>query len=228
MNNIKAISFDLDDTLWACAPVIHKAEDAMLTFMQTHCEPIRQQYDMNRFVEKKSDFMKNNQHLLGDVTRMRLALLEDLIGDSHSHLIEDAFRVFSKVRSEVDFYADALRGLEVLSQHYPLAALTNGNANLSIIGIEHYFAEIHYASLECPAKPDKHMFERTCEGLNIQADQLLHVGDNPDTDVDGARRAGAKTVWIKRFDMTWPGALPRADFEVTTLDELIGLLPISS
>lgn len=200
----------------------------MLSFMQTHCEPIRKQYDMASFTEKKTSFMKNNRHLMGDVTRMRMALLEDLIGDSHSHLIEDAFRVFYRKRSEVDFYDDALAGLEILNQHYPLAALTNGNADLGVMGIEHYFAEIHYASLECPAKPDKHMFERTFEGLNIQPDELLHVGDNPRTDVDGARRAGAKTVWIKRFDMTWPDGLLRADFEVTTLDELIELLPISS
>lgn len=200
----------------------------MLTFMQTNCEPFRAQYDMARFVEKKTHFMQNNRHLMGDVTRMRLALLEELIGDSHSHLIEDAFRIFCKARSDVEFYDDALAGLEVLSQHYALAALTNGNADLNVIGIEHYFSEIHYASLECPAKPDKHMFERTFEGLNIQPNELLHVGDNPRTDVDGARRAGAKTVWIKRFEMSWPDGLPKADFEVTTLDELIELLPISS
>ncbi len=226
MKNIKAISFDLDDTLWECAPVILKAENAMLTFLQTYCEPVRQQYDMDSFVEKKSSFIQSNRHLVGDVTQMRLALLEDLIGDSHSHLIEDAFRIFCKVRSQVEFYDDALAGLEILSQHYPLAALTNGNADLGVIGIDHYFSEIHYASLDCPAKPDKHMFERSLEGLGIQPHELLHVGDNPKTDIDGARRSGARTVWINRFDMTWPEDLPRADFEVDNLDELIALLPI--
>lgn len=229
MQRIKAISFDLDDTLWECEPVIHKAETSMLSYMAERCDIVRDRYTMTQFLEKKSAFMQENEHLHGDVTRMRRALLEDMLKDSDpAHLsVEDTFQHFYQVRSEVTLYKDVLVGLQRLAKHYPLAALTNGNADLSQIGIAPLFAEIHYATLECPAKPAAHMFHKTCKNLGIEPYQLLHVGDNPHTDIEGARLAGARTVWIKRFPMTWPTELATADYEIENLDQLIDLMPFA-
>ena len=53
--------------------------------------------------------------------------------------------------------------------------------------------------------------------------EILHIGDNLLTDVAGANRAGAISVWLNR-----DGALPEVDeqpdFEVKTLSAIPGLI----
>ncbi len=181
---------------------------------------------MESYTVKKKYFMKSNSHLKGDVTRMRMALLTELLANCHdnTNMVKQAFDHFYSVRSEVVFYPDALSSLNHLEQKYPLAALTNGNADLDQIGITHLFQKIIYASLEQPAKPHPYMFEQTCEAFEINPEELLHVGDNPETDIEGARRAGVKTVWINRLCEIWPSEICRADYEVENLYELIELI----
>lgn len=228
MQDIKAISFDLDDTLWECDPVIRRAENSMLEFLTSRCDVMKNRYTLDSYSELKMAFMRENRHLHGDVSRMRLALLQHLLADCETHkdLAPDAYAHFYRMRSTLDLYADSLAALELLYRNYPLAALTNGNADLRQIGIADFFRQIHIASLECPAKPQPHMFRITCEAFGIESHELLHVGDNPETDIEGARNAGAKTVWINRSAMKWPEELPRADYEIQNLNELIALLPI--
>ncbi|MCB1755194.1 MAG: HAD family hydrolase [Gammaproteobacteria bacterium] len=228
MREIKAISFDLDDTLWECDPVIQRAEHSLLEFLTSRCELIRQRYTLERYHEHKLAFMRENVHLQGDVSRMRQALLRHLLADCEAHrdLADEAYAHFYRVRSQVELYDDSLAALERLSRRYRLAALTNGNADLHQIGIAGLFSQIHTASLECPAKPEAHMFRITCEAFAIEPHQLLHVGDNPETDIEGARNAGAVTVWINRNAMDWPETLQPADYEVRDLNELIELLPV--
>ena len=226
MQTIRGISFDLDDTLWECEPVIRRAETSLLTWLHARCEHIADNFDMAAFMTYKQAFMRENQSLWGDVSRMRRALLTDLLGrcELHRDLVEEAYAHFYQVRSEVEFYEDALPALRWMQARYPLAALTNGNADLQRIGIAPLFKRIFYATLECPAKPDAHMFVETCKDFGIQPHELLHVGDNPYTDVEGARRAGARTVWIKRAEMEWPTELAPAEVEVKDLNELVALL----
>ncbi len=226
MKNIKAISFDLDDTLWECDPVIQRAEQLLVTFLTDRCDMIRQRHTLQSFADSKIQFMRDNRHLSGDVTRMRKALLGHMLEDCETHrtLVDEAFDYFYKKRSEVELFEDCLPALERLKSQYDLAALTNGNADLDIIGIKHLFAEIHFATLECPAKPEPDMFHRTCDAFGIAYDELLHVGDNPLTDIEGARNAGARTVWINRFEMAWPDEYAAADYVITDLNQLTDLL----
>ncbi len=230
MKPIKAISFDLDDTLWECDPAIQRAEESLLEFLAERCELIRSRYTLESYTRIKLAFMRSNRHLSGDVTRMRLAMLRHMLQDcdTHKDMAEEAFDHFYHVRSEVDLYEDSLPALEYLSQRYSLAALTNGNANLQQIGIADYFSQVHYATLECPGKPEAHMFHVTCKAFMIKTDELLHIGDNPETDIEGARRAGVQTVWINRAGMLWPGNLPRADYEVRDLNEFLQLIQAST
>ena len=225
MQQVKAISFDLDDTLWECDSVIRRAENALLSYLEERCDLMKSRFKEGDYYELKVNFMRDNIHLAGDVTRMRKAFLTHILADCdlHKDMVEEAFSHFYRVRSDVELYTDSKPVLQVLSDHYPLAALTNGNANLRQIGLEELFVQIHYASLECPAKPEPDMFHRTCEALSIDSHELLHVGDNPETDIEGARNAGALSVWINRTEMSWPAELQAADYEIKNLNELLEL-----
>jgi len=46
-------------------------------------------------------------------------------------------------------------------------------------------------------KPDPEIFIYALRSMWIKADETVHVGDSLNEDVQGAKKAGMKTVWIK-------------------------------
>ena len=54
--------------------------------------------------------------------------------------------------------------------------------------------------------------------------EILHVGDHPESDIDGAREAGMQTAWMNRTSADWPLHLPQPDVVITTVAELRSLL----
>src|SRR5262249_23791598 len=48
------------------------------------------------------------------------------------------------------------------------------------------------------AKPDARIFRVAAVRLGVPVGDVLHVGDEPDTDVAGARRAGAMAAYLDR------------------------------
>ena len=130
---------------------------------------------------------------------------------------EPAYEAFFATRNQVDFYPDALAALARLSARLPLAALTNGNADLARIGIQDHFRVFVSARDHGQAKPETPIFHATCERLGQAPADVLHIGDDPMMDVVGARRAGMPSCWINRRNERWPADLPRPDLEFATL-----------
>ena len=104
--------------------------------------------------------------------------------------------------------------LERLTRRYPLASLTNGNADLAQTGLGHLFHATVSAHGHGMLKPDAGLFHVACGKLGCAPDQVVHLGDDPDLDVRGARRAGLQAVWINRHNRVWPGD----DVPVTVTD----------
>lgn len=55
-------------------------------------------------------------------------------------------------------------------------------------------------------KPDRRIFEVALERLGVSANAATFVGDLPETDIDGARRAGLTAVWMNRDGEATVGA----------------------
>ena len=89
----------------------------------------------------------------------------------------------------------------------PRPSLTNGNADLDMIGIRAHFAHHVCARDSGVAKPDPRIFVLAAERLGVAPEEILHVGDDPVLDVVGARDAGLRTAWINRSRAPWPEAL---------------------
>jgi len=226
LKNIRAVSFDLDDTLWDCAPAILHAEETLLAWLAQHHPQLVANHTQDTLSELRASIYDTHPHLVTDVTMMRKAMLKLLFeqNENAEQLAEQAFAVFFKARSEVTLYEGTHEMLGALQSDYKVAAITNGNASLQLIGLADYFDDIQSASLTNPPKPASNMFAACCTNLGIAAHELLHVGDNPQADVVGGHNAGVKTVWFNRADASWPEGLSRADFEVKSLPELQQLL----
>ena len=226
-HGIKAITFDLDDTLWPCDAVIRHAEQAYLNWFDEHYPVVTRNHDMASLRERRRALLQEFPELANDVTEWRLLgtrqLLEEYGIDSAE--AERAMDTFLHARQAVDFYDDVMDGLQDLSLHFRLGALTNGNADLERIGAGHLFDSVQYATLALPAKPAPDMFLKAFDELGVQPESVLHVGDNPVTDIEGARRLGCKTAWINRGTLVYPADAEPADINIATLHDLVRLLP---
>lgn len=91
---------------------------------------------------------------------------------------------------------------------------------LEEVGIAHHFRAVLDSGRLGFAKPDRRMFDRAAELLEIPIQTMVHVGDSEAADIVGARAAGAFTL---RFDGFVPGAAERptvADARASTFTEL--------
>jgi 2-haloalkanoic acid dehalogenase type II len=137
---------------------------------------------------------------------------------------EEAFAVFFRARNAVTLYNDAAQALPELRARYRLFTLTNGNADLHAIGLNHYF-EHRFAAREVGAlKPDPQAFRHVLDAARLDPHQVLFVGDDPIADVQGARNVGMHTVWMNRNGSAWSSELGVPPKSIARLTELLPLL----
>ena len=74
----RGLTFDLDDTLWDCAPVIARAEEAMYAWLQAECPRIAKAHDIASLRDHRLAIARRHPGSAHDVTRLRLLALEDL------------------------------------------------------------------------------------------------------------------------------------------------------
>lgn len=222
MPPLRAISIDLDDTLWPIWPVIEKAELALHDFLCERCPRTAEAFPVLAMRELRDRIAAEHPHLAHDFTRQRKLSLAHAIreaGEDEAH-VEAAFTAFYDARNRIEFYPDAVAALERLVARWPVAALTNGNADLASIGIAHHFTAFVSARDIGHAKPDAPIFHATCLRLGVAPQHVLHVGDDPLLDVHGAREAGLRTCWINRRNEAWPERYAPPDLQFDTLAQL--------
>ncbi len=117
-------------------------------------------------------------------------------------------------------YADSAAALERIAARIPIAALTNGNADLGRIGLQQHFAFQLGAGEHGKAKPSACIFHAACARLECDHGVVLHVGDHIQADVAGAARAGLRSCWINRDGRAWQHDEITPDLE---FDSLAGL-----
>lgn len=111
-------------------------------------------------------------------------------------------------RNQVELYPEVAASLERLSRRYPIVALTNGNANLTRIGLDHLFEGTVSAHAHRISKPHAALFHIACRTLDCAPAEVVHLGDDVALDVRGARDAGLHAVWMNRGNLPWPGDDP--------------------
>ena len=203
--SIQAITLDLDDTLWPIEPVMLRAERRLDDWLKTHCPRAAAAYSIPAMRALRDRIARDNPHLAHDFSAQRrlslhTALSEHGYADTH---VEGAYTEFYAARNEVECYADVLPALTQLAARFPLVSLTNGNADIQRIGIAHLF-RFSISSRDCGvAKPAPEIFHAACDRLGLAPSAVLHVGDDPELDVAGARMAGLRTAWINRTGAAW-------------------------
>lgn len=219
---VRAITLDLDDTLWPIAPVIVRAERALHDWFAAHAPRVLERHTIESLRAHRDAVAAEFPELAHDFTAQRRISLERLLreADADPSLVEHAFETFFAARCQVEHYEDTVDALERLHAHVPLAALSNGNACLKRIGLMRLFAFQLGAREHGRAKPDPSIFHAACARLDCSPHEVLHVGDDVEMDVVGAHRAGLRSVWLNREGRRWPREDVRPDLEFDTLAAL--------
>jgi len=222
---ISVITFDLDNTLWDVEPVLLRAEAAQNKWLLHHRPGAIEAFDHEALFEFKKSVWKHNPQLLHHVSQMRIQTLYELQlaagyteEDAHSGA-RQAFDVFLRERRKVVLYEEALGVLELLAGRYTLGALTNGNADIYKTDAAEYFDFAFLAEDIGASKPHPDMFQAALKQAGVAAEDIIHVGDDPDHDIRGARDIGMHTIWVNTRHKAWPGG-ERADREITNLQQL--------
>lgn len=217
-----AITLDLDDTLWPIAPVIARAEDALDAWLREHAPGTARRWPLSAMRELRDHIGRERTDLAHDFTEQRRLVLVHALADSGDDpaLADRAFEVFFAARNAVECYPDTIDALARLASRVPVAALTNGNADLATIGLDSHFRFCLGARAHGKAKPSACIFHAACERLGVAPADVLHVGDDAEHDVAGASRAGLSSCWINRDGRAWPLADLRPDLEFPTLAAL--------
>ncbi|MFW2372434.1 MAG: HAD family hydrolase [Gammaproteobacteria bacterium] len=226
LNGIKLLTIDLDDTLWPCLPTIQHAEQTSYHWLQKHKPNITHCYTPQDLLEKRRSLMNETPHLQHDLSEARRAhfrQLADECGYDHGW-VDEGFRVFHSARQKVKLYEDVLPSLSQLRERFKLVALTNGNAEISRVGLAEYFDLQISAADVTQGKPHPAMFIEAMARVRVTPEQTVHIGDHAIHDVYGAHNAGIRSIWVNRVNQRWQEAEFQADFEVTDLQQVVVLL----
>ena len=219
---IKAITLDLDDTLWPVWPTIERAEKVLENWLNQHA-PLTAALFANPIarLELREQVSRSNPELKHNLSAIRREAIRLALCRSREDplLAEPAFDVFFAERNRVVMFDDAVQALAFLSARFPVVALSNGNADIERIGISQYFQASISAQQFGVAKPDPRIFNAAASAAGVEPGQVLHVGDDAALDVLGALNCGMQTVWVNRVDHLWTH--PELPHEtVSTLTEL--------
>ena len=208
---VRAVSLDLDDTLWPFPPIGERIERVLHAWFETHAPATAARFPipaMRRLRERMIERYPRQSH---DASWLRRKGIEVALEESGADpaLADAAYAAFFVERNKVDFYADAPAALARIAARVPVCAVSNGNADLDAIGIGHHFAHRVTAREFGRGKPDAAIFHHACERLGRAPAEVLHVGDDVEADIAGAHRAGLRTCWLHRDDArerhpAWP------------------------
>ncbi|MFT5209459.1 MAG: HAD superfamily hydrolase (TIGR01549 family) [Flavobacterium sp.] len=219
---IKLIGFDLDDTLWDIIPVMIRAERILDNWLKVNAASLK--YTVIEMRQLRIEVLAMQPELTNQITELRRkiivrAMTNSGISNNRAELLsKQAMDVFLTARNQITLFEGVEDTLSALSDHYTICALSNGNADIQRLGLEHLFHFAYSAEQVGGSKPSHHLFSAALKHTNLAAEEMIYVGDDPLLDVDAAKDLGIHAIWMDRGNKS-PGERS-ADKIITHITEL--------
>jgi len=217
---IKAITFDLDNTLIDFLHMKKKASNAAVRAMVRN--------GLNMSVKKAEDelfriYLKDieghtafqeflNNHYAFTEKRLAAAI------SAYTKIKLKYLKPYPKVKATLNAMKKKGLKLAIISD----APKLNVWKRLGALGIAGYFDVIVGLEDTGRKKPSKMPFKKALKLLRMKPSEVLHVGDWPERDVKGAKKLGMKTCLAK---YGWDeGKYVKPDYEIEKIEELIRII----
>jgi len=232
---IKAVTFDLWRTLFiesARNASVDYADAQMLAILNRRGFPIRAEALQAALAACRSlAFERQKVQGIDFVPEDQVPWIIDYLGlPVTAQLADELLEPYttSLLINPPDLIDGASEVLAELARNYQLALICNtgrspGNTVREIMrrhGILQYFAVTAFSNELGVAKPNPRIFSHVLTALGVAPAEAVHIGDDPDTDVGGAKRSGLKAVWFNPY--ATPGD-PDCDFRIAGLREMLPL-----
>jgi putative hydrolase of the HAD superfamily len=232
---LKAVLFDYGNTLIAFGPEQQAAQSAaMINVLQQAGRTVdAEALDQLRHAQVMRPYERDG--IENDFTEVCREVVELTGPDEDGSLTQAIARARQTAFiASVKVASNVVTVLEELSPNYSLGVLSNYPCTHSIVeSLRHldllrFFPTVVVSGDVGYAKPHPATYEALLAGVGLQPQECVYVGDNWLADIQGAKRAGMRAVWIREhipyefFDQQ-EGDTP-ADAEIVSLTELPAVL----
>ncbi|XP_060609969.2 N-acylneuraminate-9-phosphatase isoform X1 [Anolis sagrei] len=210
LQGVKAVFFDLDNTLVDTAGAGRRAIEEVINVLQSkyHCDEREACMICNKFQAKLLKEYYDPSKMC--ITDLRIQHWEEAIqevkgGTANRNLAADCYFLWKTTRLQhLTLAEETQRMLHDLRKVVQLLLLTNGDTQtqrekIKACDCQQYFNAIVVGGEHQEEKPAPSIFHHCCELLGVQPEDCVMVGDSLDTDIQGGLNAGLKaTVWVNK------------------------------
>jgi HAD superfamily hydrolase (TIGR01549 family) len=234
---IKAVLFDMFDTLM----LIEKDHGFYAPAMQRMYNYLKGQgidvpfekFEQTYISERDKIFAQADATFEEPHFNVRMAATLQALGynyDVSSPIITEATSEFyAEFMKFVRIDPDTPLTLQALHKKYHLGVVSNFAIPECVLSLLHeskidrFFEVIIISGAVNKRKPHQDIFKRALDMINIKADEAVFVGDTIEADVEGAKAAGMKAIYIERRTQK-PSEKYNPDSTIKRLSELPAVL----
>ncbi len=207
---VRAVLFDFDDTLQnRRAAFLAATRELLARYMPYVNDEERDERARTMLEENNGGYVNYTQYFDSMFTRWEWQGV-----DSPEALHDEYLYCFP---SHTTLFADAADTLRALRERgYITGVITNGspllqNRKLDVSGLRPLLDVTVVSGDEGVHKPNPELFRRVAMRLGLAPQQCVYVGDHPVNDMQGAREAGMRTVFLNAGDFAPPDNIPVAN-----------------
>ncbi len=217
MGDIKAITFDLWDTL-----VIDDSDEAkraeqglrskfderrhLLWEALNLAEPIELEAVRLAYNVGDAAFNKvwKEQHITWPIAKRLRLILNELGRELPGETFNAVVRAHEEMEVDIppDAMPDAVPVLERLARRYKLCIVSDAIVSpggclrrlLENHGLAKFFSGFAFSDEVGHSKPHRSMFESAAEQLGVEIGEMLHIGDRDHNDIKGPQQLGMKAI----------------------------------
>jgi putative hydrolase of the HAD superfamily len=208
MNQIKAIGFDLFNTLItvesrtiaeAMRRAFHSLEKEGLALDYELFKQAHRQAAMGFLAETRRDGRETHNRFWISTA---LKTLGYSVPPDDPRIAEAVNGYFSAFYPYCRLVPGTKEMLESLSGKYRIGLLSNfthppaAREILKRVGLTPFFELVLISGDLGYRKPHPSVFHRLIENLGVEKSRILYIGDDPESDITGARQAGLQPVWM--------------------------------
>lgn len=228
MPKIRAVIFDCYSTLIDIKTNEHK--DEVYNYLSLYLQYYGAKLDAGKL---KSAFYKEKEHYLQsqkerypetdiEIVFSNILKKEGLDNPFLTGSCCKLLRVLSRERFQL--FPDSLPVLEEIKKGgYPIAVLSDAQKvycfeEAKILGVDRFFDCFIVSTHFGFTKPDPRLFTLVCTLLDILPAETVYIGNDPETDVKGAKQIGMQAILLDR-EARNKNQEPKPDFYATNLWE---------
>ncbi len=229
--SLKALFFDIDDTLFSTTDFADRARRAAIDAMRRHGLRLPADHLRRELQEVIAEFSSNHEHHF-DKLLLRLPP-RSFDGVNPAILVAAGVRAYHDAKDRhLKPYPDVPPVLARLARTELVRGIITAGVSakqgdkLLRLGLyEHFTPTALFISDQIGiSKPNVKLFQRACEEVGVEPPETMYVGDHPTHDIDPANALGMATVHVRRGRHAPEQGRTKPAYELADFKQLLTVL----